>query len=233
MKKYTNKLIKILPFIMISIVIGVTVAYAQTKLTPPETIGNTMYSLEDIYNLANGTPTDIGTGAFVPGTLPVAETGRTLTEVYNKVATALASLPPTLVWQTDPALNLCYSHGQYEIDSGNCSIGSGWIDASIAQDGSLPLGAVEYCQHLNTDGTTLAETPQNIWHLPTIKEYQSITDFTKYNSATNVTGFAEDTGYWSSTEGAEYPDIAWGWYSWYGDIYNSGKYNQLAVRCAH
>jgi len=247
-----KKILKSSLYIIVSILVGVTAVYATTKLTAPSAPTNTMYSLTDIYNLSSGTLATEGTGTIETTPSTIGETGKTLKEVYTALSTEISKLsadkiksgttafgiagtltgaPAPLTWQTDPALNLCWSTGQYETDNG-CSVGSGWIDASVAQDGSLPLGAVEYCQYLNTDGTTLATTPQNIWHLPTIKEYQSITDFTTYNNATQVPGFAQNSNYWSSSEGAEGTNYAWFWDIYYGGISYYGKDNQFTVRCA-
>ncbi len=245
-----KKLLKNLSYIAIALLVVSTVAYAADKLTPPGGASNTMYSLTDIWNLATGTTTTEGTGTIesTPGTL--SETGKTLTEVYTALSTEIAKLSPTvltsgttafgitgtassgpapLTWQTDPALNLCWSHNQYEIDSG-CTVGSGFIKTP---DNLSTLGAVEYCKYLNADGTTLANTEQNIWHLPTIQEYQSITDFTIFNNATQVPGFAQSSYYWSGTQHAEDTYNAWLWNTYFGKIGSNGKYNQYPVRCAH
>jgi len=278
MKKY----LKTISYIIVSILVGITAVYATSKLTPPDAVSNTMYSLSDIFNLASGTTTTEGTGT-ISTTPSLAETGKTLTEVYTAISTEIAKLSssviasgtiafgitgktsvvdtedsnatandiispktayvngvkitgvatagtPELTWQTpDPALNLCWSHNQYEIDNG-CTVGSGFIDADPGA-GTIALGAVEYCKYLNTDGTTLALTEQNIWHLPTIQEYQSITDFTKFNNATSVTGFAEGTHYWSSAQSAGGANGAWGWSTYNG--YISSNVDNNSVRCAH
>lgn len=223
-----NKIIKISYITSLAILIGVTAVYATSKLTPPETISNTMYSLNDIYELAtNGTSATEGTGDIQTTPSTIEETGKTLKEVYDAVYLALN--PPALVWQTDPALNLCWSNNQYEIDNG-CTVGSGFTQTP---DTLTTLGAVEYCQYLNENGTTLANTAQNIWHLPTRTEFISIIDDTKYNSATNVTGFAEDTSYWSSTGYAGDPNFAWLWNTYDGGNGYSDKNYQAPVRCVH
>lgn len=251
MKKFTNKLLKTLPYIAIAILVGVTVTYAApgSKLTPPASVTNTMYSLTDIFNLSIGTTADEGTGT-IETTPALTETGKTLTEVYIAISDEIAKLTPevllsgntifgvegtatsgpaTLTWQTDPALNLCFSHNAYEINNG-CTVGSGFTQTP---DTLTTLGAVEYCKYLNANGTTLANTEQNIWHLPTIQEYQSITNFTKYSNATDITGFAEDSSYWSSTEYAEKAIGAWSWHTYGGDTSYNGKDSQDSVRCAH
>lgn len=240
MKKYTQKILKTLPYIAIALIIGVTAVYAApsiNKLTPSgNAITDQMYSLTDIYNLAKDrTPASEKTGeiADTPESVNEAGTGVTLTQVYNAVADALESAgPATLTWQpaSDPvvALNLCWNN---EVVSENCSVGNGFIQIP---DTLITLGAVEYCQYLEADGKTLANTVQNIWHLPTIKEYTSITDYTMYGeeTATKVPGFALGSGYWSSTQYAEGTGYSWVWSSWDGGANSSGEVIQFAVRCA-
>jgi len=86
------KLFKTISFYLIAILVGFTAVYATSKLTPPGSVTNTMYSLTDIYNLSAGTTTSEGTGIIetTPGT--IAETGKTLTEVYIAISTEIAKL---------------------------------------------------------------------------------------------------------------------------------------------
>lgn len=250
MKKYTNKIYKSVLFLSLAVLVGFTAVYAADKLTPPGTASNTMYSLTDIWNLAAGTTTTEGTGTIAGTPSTLSETGKTLTEVYTALSTEIAKLSPsvltsgttafgitgtatsgpaTLTWQTDPALNLCWSNNAYEISNG-CTVGSGFIQTP---DTLTTLGAVEYCKYLNADGTTLANTAQNIWHLPTYQEFASITDITIYNNATQVPGFATGSYYWSGTQDAGYADSAWYWSTYYGNIGSDNKYGQDPVRCVH
>lgn len=93
MKKYLEKSI----YIIIALLIGVSTVYATSKLTPPETVTNTMYSLTDIYNLSTGTTTTEGSGTIqtTPGT--ISETGKTLTEVYTAISTEVAKLSSSIL----------------------------------------------------------------------------------------------------------------------------------------
>lgn len=79
-------------YILVAVLVGVSAVYATSKLTPPDSVSNTMYSLSDIYNLASGTTATEGTGAIgaTPGT--IAETGKTLTEAYTAISTEIAKL---------------------------------------------------------------------------------------------------------------------------------------------
>lgn len=98
MKKFTNKLIKTLPYITIAILIGVTVTYAapSSKLTPPSSISNTMYSLTDIFNLSTGQDATSGAGE-IETTPALTETGKTLTEVYTAIYDEVAKLTPSVL----------------------------------------------------------------------------------------------------------------------------------------
>lgn len=80
-----KKLLSIVPYLVIAVLVGVTVASAGS-LTPPGSVANTMYSLTDIFNLSAGTTTTVGSGAIgaTPGS--IAATGKTLTEVYDAIA---------------------------------------------------------------------------------------------------------------------------------------------------
>lgn len=245
MKKYTQKLLKILPYIAISLFVGVVSVHAG-NLTPPGSPTKTMKSLSDLYELIN-------TGTNTPSTdfttpVSVVPTMYSLNDIYDLMAIRISDIDPNtiitgntifgvdgeailspiaLTWQTGPTINLCWSHNQYEIDN-SCTVGSGFTQTP---DSLTTLGALEYCKYLNTNGTTLANTEQNIWHLPTIQEYQLITDYTLYNNATAVSGFAEAGVFWSSTENAENPNFAWYWGSSSGYIDGNDKNVQLTVRC--
>jgi hypothetical protein len=91
-----KKSLKIIPYFIIAILVGVTITYAGS-LTPPGSVANTMYSLTDIYNLASGTTTTEGIGAIgtTPGT--IAETGKTLTEVYDAIAEEIEDISASTI----------------------------------------------------------------------------------------------------------------------------------------
>ncbi len=251
MKNYTNKIYKSVLFVLLAVMVGVTAVYAVDKLTAPSTPTKTMHSLSDIYTLIDTGSEASPISSIYQAPSTVGETMYTLEQIYTKtkeqidlmkannadqilagntffgVEGTATSGPATLVWQADPALTLCWSYNQYEIDNG-CIVGSGFTQTPD----TTTLGAVEYCKYLNTDGITLANTEQNIWHLPTPNEFASITDYTKYNNATNVTGFVkEGWTYWSSSEDFGNTNYAWGWDTYDGSIDNIGKSNKGAVRC--
>jgi len=239
-----NKYLKTSLYLITAILVGFTASYAG-NLVAPGSPAKTMKTLSDLYELIDTGTNTPSTDFATPET--VTSTMHSIGDTYDLLASKISDIDPAtilsgttifgvegeasagspdLTWATASDTPLCWANGQYEIDNG-CSVGSGFV-----QTPDTNLGATEYCQYLEADGETLANTAQNIWHLPTIEEYQSITDYTLYNNATEVPGFAEVTNYWSSTEYAEYPDNAWSWNLWNGYTGVNDKYNQYAVRCA-
>ena len=71
-----KKILKFVPFLVIAVLVGVTIAYAGS-LTPPGAVEDTMYSLEDIYNLASDTTTTEGSGEIPATPGSVSATGKT------------------------------------------------------------------------------------------------------------------------------------------------------------
>jgi hypothetical protein len=234
--------------LILTVTLGVHVADALGTLTVPANPGSaTQYTLNDIYTkLTTGVSTSTKTGLFaIPGT--VAASFHTLAEVYGAIPTidatkvavgttylgvtgSMQGAPAPLTWQTDPSLSLCFDATTDQINNG-CSVGNGLVDP--AGDGSVLLGAVEYCQNLESDGVTATTTPQNIWHLPTYHEFASITDTSVSGNATQVPGFAQSYGYWSSTGYAGNSSSAWYWNAGDGSIGSYYKYDQTQVRCVH
>lgn len=139
---------------------------------------------------------------------------------------------PTLTWQTDPGIALCLSTGEYETQNG-CSAGNGWLDPN--GDGSLLLGAVEYCQHLESDGTTIStSTTPNIWSLPNIHDLMSALNDQFFTGGSGQGGFQVYAGYWSGS-GIDGDDGAWVGLGSPGGLWSDfvGNPVQLSVRCAH
>ena len=106
---------------------------------------------------------------------------------------------PVLTWQSSPYSNrLCFTSN---VSSCLGTVGKGLID--LHGDGSIMLGATEYCQYLDANGSTLDKTPQNIWRLPTYNEWKSIGQGT----ASTLIKYTSDQGlYWSSTISSNRPD---------------------------
>jgi hypothetical protein len=91
------------------------------------------------------------------------------------------------------------------------------------------MGAVEYCNYLEADGSTIAETPQNIWRLPSIGELlQGLSQGFMIN--TDGGGFQNGSSYWSATNNSSQPQYAIGQSSGVSSS-NSDPSSTYNVRC--
>jgi len=80
-----------------------------------------------------------------------------------------------------------------------------WSNTGMAPDGTL------FTSFLKTLNTPPCFANHCDWRIPTVKELQSIVDYSKSNPApTSVPGATAASNYWSSTSVAPFPDRAWG-----------------------
>jgi len=107
-------------------------------------------------------------------------------DYVSPIATTSGTSSQSIIWSSEAQQTLCWDGSQ------NCTPGRGEID--INGDKSLLLGAVEYCQYLNSDGRTVDKTPQNHWRLPTINEL--IAQFKNDPASFHY------SSYWSITSGS-------------------------------
>lgn len=193
-----KKILKIVPFIIITILVGVTVAYAGS-LTPPGSVANTMYSLTDIFNLSAGRTTTLGSGTIATTPGSVVATGKTLTEIYDVISTQIGNLANgkiakditafgftgTLYGDTDASKVLTTARYPGTATAG-VSYPTLWsADATGYVNWAT---AVAYCANL-TEGSVAPGT----WHLPTYIELVNA-------YLTSVVGFQVDWNmYWSGT----------------------------------
>lgn len=200
--------------LILTVTLGAQIAKAIGSLTPSGTAGDaTQYSLNDIYTkLTTNTGTSTKSGMFTtPGS--VVATFRTLTEIYNAIPT---------------------------IDATKVATGTSYLGVmGTKQNGVVyptqwstedPTGyvtwqaAINYCDYLETDGSTVNASIQNIWRLPSYIELVNA-------YLTGVSGF-QSVNYWSSTETPGDPRDAYGVYMLYGYAYYSGKtYPNFLARC--
>ena len=226
--------------LVLTVIIGAQVANAIGSLTPSGTAGDaTQYTLNDIYTkLTTNVATSTKSGLFtIPGS--AVATFRTLSEIYAAIPTIDASkvavgttylgvggtavVAPTLIWQTDPNLQLCHDADP----SVGCTAGNGFLDP--VGDQSVLLGAVEYCQYLDADGTTVQTTSQNVWRLPTAEEFNFITVYSN-NPANYVQGFV-GYYYWTSSPYYSNWNEALVWDQGNGFMQKNYKTTSFYVRC--
>lgn len=218
-------------FIFISNFSLVQTAHAGSLTPPSGAPANTMYTLNDLYTL-------VTTGTTTPSsnfTTPTEATStmRTITEIVN------AFVPPPDINASGPFVNLGGSLGYNDTNTSFVwQAGDGgyrcWSDGYCPGDGDgRALEATEYCQNLSADGVTVAGSPQNVWRLPTVRELQSIVDYSLFGPVTTLPNTQSD-GYWSSTTYAGYSARAWVVYMYDGYVDNAyGANGYGLVRCVH
>lgn len=243
-----NKYLKTSIYLLVAILVGFTASYAG-NLVPPSSPSNTMYSLEDIYNLAtDNTEATLGEGDIPETPSTVSSTGVTLTQVYNAVADALESAGPSApefaqadlssyqcLWftnMTDPndIRETPITSKQICTSNPGCS----WVDNVCTGGTQTPEGgymtwyaATKACAN-STEGGLSAGT----WKLPT--NIELLTHYMDNNQNGNPpTGFVGGY-YWSgtTTQYPEHSDLAYYVSMNGGRVYGYGKYSPGSLaRC--
>lgn len=260
MKKYKQKIFKTLPYIAMALLVGFSAVYAGT-LTPPGAPEKTMYSLTDIWNLAEGTTTSEGQGVFE--TPALSETGKTLTEVYTALSTEIEKLTPSVLVSGNTIFGV-----EGEASSGPATPEFALADATtysceaLATDLDQPALDLEtICGYHTGDGCSWSEgaciggikTPANgymtwyagtascsekidegstSWRLATYPEL--VGHYLEYNDAgAPPDGFVDDS-YWSGTTHPSSSDYAYSVGMGGGYAGYSGKKGADGlVHCAH
>lgn len=161
MKNFTQKLLKTLPSIAIAILIGVTVTYAApgSKLTPPSSVSNTMYSITDIFNLSTGQTATLGAGE-IETTPSLTETGKTLTEVYTTISDEIVKLTPSVLLSGNTIFGV----------EGEATAGVDTSDAdATAEDIISPKTA--YVNGVKLTGTATAGAPAPVFAVADVNQY--------------------------------------------------------------
>ena len=168
-----------------------------------------------------------------------AGTMHTLENIYQSIQTS-----PTWSHESTVIDCMCTDNGCGLVwNANNCTDATNCLDAK--GDGSLMLGATEYCAYLNADdtdgnslhclGDPLVCSPVNYWHLPT--EGELLKGLSKgFIENSDGGGFQGGGSYWSSTPYADSPGYAWDAYSYSVGSVSSGSSNvtyQFLVRCVH
>ncbi len=212
---------------------GATVT-PHEDLNPTGAPADGTYTLEDVFNAVptDGTATEAdvcNSATFYAGGGAIRTGGRTNCSAAGGGALTWSDAVAGLCWDTDPddEWNTEGNDGPY------CDAGAlgGWLTTPNL----TPVGAVEYCQYLNTAGTALTDSI-GIWSLPTESQLLAGLSDQFILALPSQTGFRGGTYYWSSSEdGSTYAWNAVGSYG-FGDVFNDldYKYNQgYSFRCVH
>ncbi len=207
------------------------ISQAGSLIPPIGTPVKTMYTLDDIYTLVTTGTTTASTDFTTPGT--ATSTFHTLEDIVN------AYVPPVSGGGTHNPNTAGPFVADGQTDNGYLDQNTGliWQNTDAGQylcwdenAGCGPMQAKEYCSYLDADGVTPDGTAQNIWRLPTVKELQSVFDYSMQSPATVLPNTQSD-GYWSSTEYAPYTGYAWVVYTYDGYVHSYGKVGNFLVRC--
>ncbi|MCX6733092.1 MAG: hypothetical protein NTV98_06150 [Candidatus Roizmanbacteria bacterium] len=150
--------------------------------------------------------------------------------VYCAINSGLLAIP-----NTSYVPQSCISNASFDCSGSwdNTKTGCEGQDAScVYTPASGAVGAVEYCKHLNTAGTTLTNSI-GIWSLPTEAQLMSAlaNEFTPGGSP--IGAFQDNTRYWSGSESDS--SSAWSGNDYFGYLgyLIDYKFNQYSVICVH
>jgi hypothetical protein len=210
------------------------------SLTPPDgssTDTPTMFTTSDIYNRLddiNHTPQNKNTSTTSSPDISM----RSLSEIWDNFPTILSNtiatgttimgITGTLYGDTDPSKVL-----DTAIYPGTATVAPYSLVLQTEQDFVLNWDdAISYAQHLEIDGITVSETPQNIWRLATISELMKFYG-ERYleGNPNNITGFLSGNVYWASTLAGGISPYYIGYDEGSISFFYADKINLFNVRC--
>jgi len=145
------------------------------SLTPPGSPANTMYTLTDLYNLASGTTTTVGTGGLPATPSATSSTMYTLTQVYDALEAEVSEVASTTLLRGVTAFGqtgTVYPNGALKSNQATCYdvSGTGISCSGTGQDGESQKGlATSYTD--NGNGTILDNTTGLTWQKGTTTTY--------------------------------------------------------------
>jgi hypothetical protein len=125
------------------------------------------YSLAQFYN------TQINSGRYCDQSRNNCFTAADIARLKNQPSTPDVPSTPTqtLVWlEKSSYSSLCFNRETRNF-SNNCQPNAGLTNRDSAGGGAL--GALEYCQYLNSAGTQTADSYQGLWRLPTTADFNA------------------------------------------------------------
>ena len=184
MKKIFIQILRTIIFAVIAILAGLSIAWAGS-LSPTGSPAATMYTLSDIYYKLTAN-TSAGTHTVSTSTSPAASF-KTLAEIYAAIPNGGGD-PNTV----GPFTN--NSDGTYT-DQHTLLMWQGSQSSAVEYS-----SAVSYCDALSLAG-------HSDWRLPTVKEWESVLDYSQFDSATTLSGVVGDV--WTITSLAHDTTYAW------------------------
>ena len=212
------------------------VSKAGSLIPPVGTPEKTMYTLEDVYTLVTTGTTTRSVNFVTP--ITATSTFHTLEDIVNDYVAP----DPGGGTHNPNTIGPFVSDGQADNGYLDQSTGLIWQNTDSGSylcwdenQGCGPMQAKEYCQYLSADGLTVDMAPQNIWRLPTVKEWESVIDYSAetYGSVSQATLLpnSQTDVCWSSAEYAPYTGNAWGVFLYDGYVDSYSKDGGYLVRC--
>lgn len=127
MKKQINKIIKTIPYIIVSVLVGVVAVYAGS-LTPPGAPAKSMKSLADLYQLVNTGANTPSTDFTTPST--IAPTMTSLGDTYDLLKTKITAIDTTKILTGTTIFG----------KAGSASAGNNYGIPKTGQQPTLPTG---------------------------------------------------------------------------------------------
>ncbi|MDM8564843.1 DUF1566 domain-containing protein [Candidatus Halobeggiatoa sp. HSG11] len=184
----------------------------------PDNTGSAMYTIEDIWDRLDGISASAPTAGFTEPTNGPGDTGKTLTEVYNKADTVMNGIPSCI---PDTSANPVFTDNDdgtvtdhrtclIWLKNANCAEATrNWATAGTDVTGLNNSGQINSkdCGDISNNGSH-----QTDWRLPNVKELYSLLDISRSNPALpnghQFTGVQSHI-YWSSTTYADLAVAAW------------------------